>query len=78
MGSVCLEWSAQANAAMETMARETGAPDMAGLIQDALRVYEWVLDHQRQGHRIVVEAADGHLIFALTRFLAEPQERDGE
>lgn len=46
------EFSADAMQRLDTMKAETNATSYAGLVRDALRVYEWVVQQQKDGYEI--------------------------
>jgi hypothetical protein len=44
---------------LHELAEETGEPTLAGVVRDALKVYTWIIEEQKQGRRIVSEDKKG-------------------
>lgn len=44
---------------LQELAEETGAPTLAGVVRDALKVYTWIIEEQKQGRRIMSEDKKG-------------------
>lgn len=44
---------------LQELAKETGEPTLAGVVRDALKVYTWIIEEQKQGRRIVSEDKKG-------------------
>jgi hypothetical protein len=45
--------------ALKDLAETTGEPTLAGVVRDALKVYAWIIEEQKQGRRIVSEGKKG-------------------
>ena len=45
--------------ALKDLAETTGEPTLAGVVRDALKVYTWIIEEQKQGRRIVSEDKKG-------------------
>ena len=58
MAVECFELSDDGYANLSELAVVTGAPDLAKLVQDALRTYEWLIDQQVHGRVIISAEAD--------------------
>lgn len=44
---------------LQELAEETGEPTLAAVVRDALKVYTWIIEEQKQGRRIVSEDKKG-------------------
>ncbi len=44
---------------LQELAEETGEPTLAGVVRDALKVYTWIIEEQKQGRRIMSEDKKG-------------------
>ena len=44
---------------LQELAEETGEPTLAGVVRDALKVYTWIIEEQKQGRRLVSEDKKG-------------------
>jgi hypothetical protein len=44
---------------LQELAEETGEPTLAGVVRDALKVYAWIIEEQKQGRRIMSEDKKG-------------------
>jgi hypothetical protein len=44
---------------LQELAEETGEPTLAGVLRDALKVYTWIIEEQKQGRRIMSEDKKG-------------------
>jgi len=44
---------------LHELAEETGEPTLAGVVRDALKVYTWIIEEQKQGRRIMSEDKKG-------------------
>lgn len=44
---------------LQELAEETGEPTLAGVVRDALKVYTWIVEEQKQGRRLVLEDKKG-------------------
>ncbi len=44
---------------LKELADHTGEPTLAGVVRDALKVYTWVIEEQKQGRRILSEDKAG-------------------
>ena len=44
---------------LQELAEETGEPTLAGVVRDALKVYTWIIEEQKQGRRITSEDKKG-------------------
>lgn len=53
MKRVQFEFTDETYKAINQLADDTGETSMAAVIRDALKVYAWLVDEQRQGRRII-------------------------
>jgi hypothetical protein len=44
---------------LQELAEETGEPTLAGVVRNALKVYTWIIEEQKQGRRIMSEDKKG-------------------
>ena len=44
---------------LQALAEETGEPTLAGVVRDALKVYTWIIEEQKQGRRLISEDKKG-------------------
>jgi hypothetical protein len=44
---------------LQELAEETGEPTLAGVVRDALKVYTWIIEEQKQGRRLISEDKKG-------------------
>ena len=44
---------------LQELAEETGEPTLAAVVRDALKVYTWIIEEQKQGRRILSEDKKG-------------------
>lgn len=73
MAVECFELSDDGYANLSELAVVTGAPDLAKLLQDALRTYEWLINQQIHGQVIISADADDPALDALRDpILVEP------
>jgi hypothetical protein len=88
MAELTLAWPKETETTVRTLMQQTGAPDRARLIQDALRVYSWLVRHQQAGRTVIVlEPYDMAVLETtslldgeretLASLLAQPEGGDG-
>ena len=53
MKRVQFEFTEETYKAINQLAERTGETSMAAVIRDALKVYSWLVDEQKQGRRII-------------------------
>ena len=58
------EFSADVYERLATMKDKAGAVSFAELVRDALRVYEWLLDQEKEGYDLAL-VKDGKLVKAV-------------
>ncbi len=54
---------------LQELAEETGEPTLAGVVRDALKVYTWIIEEQKQGRRLISEDKKGQSKLELVPLL---------